>query len=167
MRVGLITTLGTNIGDDFVREGIQMILTHALEGTRIDAIAVNKHKPLTVYPRWHPIQLAGLASVLPRGAGRAYRSVEAFFSHARNSRFESCDLIVQCGTPVAWHDCSSCEWATPLWDHVIGPLSRSGVPVFNLGAGSCYPWERRLNCKLNQRDANYLGSILGCCALTT
>lgn len=167
MRVGLVTTLNTNIGDDFVREGVQLILTHAFRGAHIEAIPVNKHKPLTVYPRWHPIQLAELANMLPRGAGRAYRSVEALFSHAGNSRFEKCELIVQCGTPVAWYDCSLCEWATPLWQHVIGRLSQKGVPVFNLGAGSCYPWEHRFTCELNELDAKYLGFMLGCCALTT
>lgn len=167
MRVGFVTTLDTNIGDDFVRDGIQLILTHALRGAQIQVFPVNKHKPLTVYPRWHPIQLAGLASLLPRGAGRAYRSAEAFFSLLRNSRFESCELIVQCGTPVAWSGCSSCEWATPLWQHVIERLSQRGVPVFNLGAGSCYPWEHRLDCELSEGDAKYLEFILGCCALTT
>lgn len=167
MRVGLVTTLGTNIGDDFVREGILLILKHALRGARIEPIPANKHRPLTVYPRWHPIQLAELANLLPRGAGRTYRSIEALFSHSRNSRFDSCELIVQCGTPVAWYDCSSCEWATPLWQHVIGRLSRQGVPVFNLGAGSCYPWEHRLTCELSERDAKYLRFIVDCCRLTT
>lgn len=167
MRIGFVTTLGTNIGDDLVREGIELALTHALRGPWIEAITVNKHKPLTVYPRWHPIQLAGIAGLLPRGAGRAYRSIEALFSQFGNSRFDACELIVQCGTPVAWYNCSTCEWAAPLWQHVIGRLSRKGVPVFNLGAGSCYSWEHRLNCELSESDAKYLRSILSCCTLTT
>lgn len=79
---------------------------------------------------------------------------------------ESCDVIVQCGGPVIWEGCRDCEWATPLWYDVISKLSRKGVPVLNLGAGSCYPWGRWPE-KLPSGDAWYLHCISSYCRITT
>lgn len=166
MKIGLITTLDTNIGDDLIREGICLVLREVFKGHEIEFVPVNKHQPLTVYPAWHPVHLAKTTRYLPRGRSRASRWIERFASKLRLSRFDTCDLIVQCGAPVLWPGCHRCEWAEPLWHHVVGRLSRH-IPVLNLAAGSCYPWERQPAHITDPKDAQYLRAILGYCRLTT
>lgn len=168
MRIGLITTLNTNIGDDFIREGICLVLCQVFKGQQIEFISINKHQPFMVYPDWHPTQLVqSLAGILPRGKGRLPLWTERVFYRFGLSRFDNCDLIVQCGTPVVWPGCSRCEWAEPLWHQVVGRLSQKGVPVLNLGAGSCYPWEKQPQKVNDERDMLYLKQILGYCRITT
>ena len=163
-RVGLITTLNTNIGDDFIREGLCLVLAEVFKGQKLEFVMVNKHQPFMVYPRWHPIHLS---QRLPRGKNRVGRFIARFLYRFGSTLFDSCDIIVQCGTPVVWPGCSRCEWAEPLWHQVVGRLSRKGVPVLNLGAGSCYPWERQPQQVNDERDALYLRRILGYCRVTT
>jgi hypothetical protein len=166
MRIGLITTLNTNIGDDFIREGVCNILRGIFGAREIEFVPINKHKPLTVYPKWHPVHLSKLARFLPKGRSYANHLIENFASKLGHSYFESCDLIVQCGAPVLWLGCHRCEWAQPLWHHVVGRLSQR-VSVLNLAAGACYPWERQPSYVTDQKDAQYLQSILDYCQLTT
>lgn len=168
LRIGLITTLDTNIGDDFIREGICLVLQELFEGRTLEFRAVNKHQPLSVYPAWHPVRLVeALDRRLPRGRDRLPRYAARLFHRLGLSRFDDCDLIIQCGTPVIWPGCSRCEWAEPLWDQVVGRLSRGGIPVLNLGAGSCYPWEQQPEQVSPEPDVAYLRRILGYCRVTT
>ena len=51
IRVGLFTTLYTNLGDDLVREGVCQVLRAALKAQTVEFLAVNKHRPLTAYPQ--------------------------------------------------------------------------------------------------------------------
>ncbi len=167
-RIGMITTLETNIGDDFIREGISLVLNRALKGKTLGFIPVNKHQPYTVYAPQHPVRLVqSIANRLPRGQGLLSGCAARLFHRIGFSRFDPCDLIVQCGTPVAWPGCSRCEWAEPLWHQVVGRLSRKGVPVLNLGAGACYPWEDQSRQVTQEEDAAYLRRILGYCRITT
>ncbi len=167
MRIGLITTTNTNLGDDLVREGILSVLRQAFADRAIEFVYVNKHQPFEVYPRWHPMRMAHLtAQALPRGKTRLSRGAARAFGSVGFSRFDGCDLIVQCGTPVMWPGCSGCEWAEPLWHQVVGRLSAGGVPVLNLGAGSCYPWEHQPE-QVNDVDARYLQRVADYCRSTT
>lgn len=166
IRIGLITTLNTNIGDDFIREGICRVLAEVFKGQQIEFISVNKHKPYTIYPVWHPIHMGDIADRLPVGQNLVRQSADFLFSKIGFSRFDNCDLIVQCGAPVFWPDCHANEWAKPLWKDIIGRLHEK-IPVINLAAGSCYPWERQPDKIEDQRDAQYIRSILGYCHLTT
>ena len=166
MRVGLITTINTNIGDDFIREGICLVLREIFKAYEIEFVAVNKHQPLTVYPDLHPIHLAKITYYLPRGRFRASRVIERFASKLRLSHFDTCDLIVQCGAPVLWPGCHRCEWAEPLWHQVIGRLYQR-IPVLNLAAGACYPWEQQPVQITDQDEVQYLQAILRYCCLTT
>ena len=168
MRIGLITTIDTNLGDDLVREGLCSVLRDAFRGRRIEFVSINKHQPLEVYPGWHPIRFThSLARSLPRGRTRLSRGAARMLRSLGSSRFDGCDLIVQCGTPVAWPGCSGCEWAEPLWHQVVGRLSQQGVPALNLGAGSCYPWEKQPKRVESEEDALYLKRISGYCRFTT
>ncbi len=164
LRIGLITTLDTNIGDDFIREGICLALRSVFKGCRLEWVPVNKHYPFSVYPWWHPINLP---QVLPRGRYRASRALAKVFHPIGLSRFDRCDFLVQCGTPVVWPGCSRCDWAEPLWHHVIGRLARGGMPVINLGAGAHYCWEQRPERIADEQDARFARKLLSYCRVTT
>jgi hypothetical protein len=166
MKIGLITTLDTNIGDDFIREGICHVLVEIFKGEMIEFVSVNKHKPYTVYPTWHPVRLRDFAKRLTVDKNLMKNAVENLFPKIGFSRFDGCDLIVQCGAPVFWPNCSQNEWAKPIWFDVVGRLSNK-IPVLNLAAGACYPWNRCAGMLLDQEDENYIKEILNYCRLTT
>lgn len=165
MRIGLITTLDTNIGDDFIREGICRVLRHVFSDREIEFIPVNKHQPFTVFPSLHPAKIAEAGVRLPVG-GRFMGNAANVLAKTGRSRFDDCDLIVQCGAPVLWPDCNRCEWAEPLWYAVVGRLHKK-IPVLNLAAGSCYPWEDQPEKIENQADAQFLRTISSYCVATT
>jgi hypothetical protein len=166
VRIGLITTIHTNIGDALIRDGICRILRDIFHGHNLDFVTVNKHRPLTVYPKWHPARAADLARHLPRGRTRIGNTIETAAASLNMSRFDGCDMIVQCGTPVIWPGCHGCEWAVPIWHHVVGRLSER-IPVLNIAAGSCYPWERQPASMTDPEDAAYIRAITSYCRLTT
>ncbi len=169
MHIGLITTLNTNIGDDLIREGIRLVLQDVFPGHDLRFSLVNKHYPLTVYPRWHPMRLAEWVRYLPRGRTRLTPLVKRFEQLAAklgHSYFDRCNLVVQCGAPVLWPGCHGAEWVEPLWYRVIGRLSQR-IPVVNLAAGSAYPWEHMPDAITEPLDASYLRKILDFCRLTT
>jgi hypothetical protein len=76
VRIGLITTIDTNVGDDFIREGICLVLQEVFKGHEIEFVPVNKHQPLTVYPDWHPIHSAKVTRYLPKGRYWASRLID-------------------------------------------------------------------------------------------
>lgn len=162
IKIGLITTLNTNIGDDFIRDGICLFLSKIYHKRLIEFVPINKHQPMTVYPRWHPCHWT---ERLPRGK-RYARLAKKLFSQIGRSRFDDCQLIVQCGAPVFWQGCHRAEWAEPLWHQVVGRLSQI-VSVLNLAAGSCYPWERQPTAIEDPKDNQFLKKIMGYCDLTT
>jgi len=166
MRIGLITTLNTNIGDDFIREGICLILREIFKSRNVEFIPVNKHKPLSAYPDWHPIQLSKKTYLLLRGRYHLSRLIENFASNIKLSHLDTCDMIVQCGAPVFWPNCYQNEWAKPIWQDIVGRLYDK-IPILNLAAGSCYPWEKQ-PIKIDiPEDEKYITSILNYCRLTT
>lgn len=164
MKIGLITTLDTNIGDDFIREGICNLLRSIFHDRPLEFVPVNKHQPFTVFNPLHPARLAqGLR--LPVG-GRFINRAADLLARTGKSRFDDCGFIVQCGAPVLWPDCNRCEWAGPLWYSVVGRLHEK-IPVLNLAAGSCYPWEKQPEKIDNPLDARFLKTISSYCKATT
>ena len=169
VRVGLITTLNWNIGDDFIRDGIVQVLSHVYEGHELQLLAVNKAVPFTVYPYGHPLRWLQALDRLPRGRRiekKIKNEVSRVLHRLGGSRFDRAELIVQCGAPVIWPGCHASGWALPLWDQVVGRLS-DRVAVLNLAAGSAYPWEAQPTAVTDERDSDFLRRILGYCRLTT
>lgn len=166
MKVGFITTIDTNIGDDFIRTGIQHIVEEAFKGQKIEYVLVNKHKPYTAYPSWHPLRyVPDLARV--KGGGRAGRLMARILSKLGGSKYDSCDLIIQSGAPVLWPNCEQCEWNVPIWQQIVGRLHKR-IPVFNIAAGSCYPWTQQPpGSFINPREKEYAETIGSYCQLTT
>lgn len=116
--MGFLTTLGVNIGDEFIREGV----LHCLEqlGLAVEPYFVNKHDRES---------LTSIQDV----------EIESIGDKIRNT-----DLFIQSGAPVYWHhgygghNSTLAEWHGWAWEERILP---PGGPVFvNLGAGSCQAW---------------------------
>ena len=168
MRVGLLTTLDTNVGDDFIREGLKLVIGQLISGRPCEYVAVNKHEPHTVYPQWHPIRLCYKKGFVPRRKTRRVRQkCEQLLPSYGFSRFDTCDVILQCGTPVIWYGCRNSEWANLIWRDVMARLSRKGKPVLNLGAGACYPWERQPGTLIGDPDEGFIRLMLETARVTT
>lgn len=163
MRIGFITTINTNIGDDFIRTGIENILASIKNEDDIQYTYVNKHYPDSSVVKYSPIHL--LKRLKPfRGRGRLLNFYNKFL-YSYFSVYKDQDLIIQSGAPVLWPDCQKNEWAQPIWYNTIGKL-KSRIPVINLAAGSCYPWER-YGSFYSEKEAAYAKDIGGFCRLTT
>ena len=166
MKVGFITTIDTNIGDDFIRQGIINALEYTFPEIKFEYILVNKHVPYTAYPKtqlmryWETVNNANYPEIIKKGYRFLTRIVKS------KSVYEDCDIIIQSGAPVLWENCSTNEWNYPIWQQIIGKLYKTKT-VLNLAAGSCYPMERIPATIDNIEDAKYLKSIYSYCKLTT
>ncbi len=164
MKVGLITTLNTNIGDDFIRTGVKKVLDDTLSKP-VEYVAVNKHNVSSAYPRGHVLRsFLGIRHKYLRVA--LMETASFLFSKRGGSLFDDCDLIVQCGTPVFFNAAWRTEWSFSLWHHIIGRLSNR-IPVLNLGAGGCYPGKDVESISVRGLDRYFLRFILSICDRTT
>lgn len=179
--VAFITTLGTNPGDDFIREGIRWFLGELLG--RYNAIYVNKHDPRTLcvraeevpWRRWIAQRLG-----LPTGPARVPPAAQgASFDKLRES-----DLVVQCGGPFYWwtplwrnyrprfyrppdSSCARASWRKAIWDERIAQVS-GRVPVLNIGVGSSQPFHSRGEEVLTDASCRaFVRETYGMCRLTT
>lgn len=162
MKLGVVTTLKTNIGDDLIRDGLFHVL--ASLGYNVYPVLLNKHRPGTLYPQLHPINW-------PRPFTGRYdrlyiRLVDAVTYRFGYSIFDSCDAILQAGTPVYFPYCASTEWSRIVWEHALCRLA-SRVPVMNLAAGSCYSWERIPWAIPPGKDRRFVETITSACRVTT
>lgn len=119
LKIGFLTTLGVNVGDEFIREGLRAVLDAS--GVDYTPLYVNKHDPASLHT-WAEDECVAVAD-----------------------KFRECDLFLQSGAPVYWrlHDGAASslnsEWHQWMWvDRLLAP---GPGPVFaNLGAGSCQAW---------------------------
>ncbi len=168
MRLGLLTTLATNIGDDFIRDGLLHVVRELLPECGLEYVAVCKHEPHSVYPLWHPLRAVGNNSFCHRTIpGRVRGLAEDVLPSFGFSRFDACDLILQCGTPVIWDGCRNSEWGRLIWHDVLARLGGSGKPILNVGGGSCYPWTRQPTTLVGNADEPFARLMLDACQLTT
>lgn len=166
MRIGLITTLNTNIGDDFIREGICNVLKEVFSHDELQFVPVNKHDPVTLYPQKHPLRR--LRTWVKGGWRRqqwAYRASRAL-RRLGKTHFDTCDAIVQCGAPVYWRGCGKeTVWRQDLWQDVVARLHRK-IPVLNLAAGSCFAY-RGQPSRFEADDEAYVQWLYQLCRTTT
>jgi hypothetical protein len=118
LTISFMTTLGVNVGDEFIREGIRAILERA--GIPYSPLYVNKHDPASLHePREDETRIVA-------------------------DKFWDSDVFIQSGAPVYWnfgeHSSLTSEWAVWLWKDRILNRSKTGPLFLNLGAGSCQPW---------------------------
>jgi hypothetical protein len=113
-KIAFMTTLGVNVGDEFIREGICSFLDEVFESWT--PLYVNKVDPRSLYD--------------PRGGESA----------AVADKFKDADVIIQAGAPVYWKIGSSTsysvEWAEELWQRRIFRLGPE-KPILNIAAGAC------------------------------
>jgi polysaccharide pyruvyl transferase WcaK-like protein len=168
MKLGLLTTTNTNIGDDFIREGLVHCVHNILPETKLEVVLLNKHEPETIYPRWHPIRLFDKKKIKPRFLTKPIRVLtERFLPPLGGTRFDDCDVLIQCGTPILWQGCRQSEWARMIWQEVLARLARTGTPLLNLGGGSCYPWEQLPETLAGNPDEKFVRLMLDAADLTT
>jgi len=161
MRVGLISTINTNIGDDFIREGLVRAVQAAFGGSQLQFSIVNKHDPSTYYPA------AELVKYLRLGGKRSASVIGKIARRVHRTRLDRCELVVQCGAPVYWDTCGeTTAWRDELWYGIVDRISRSS-PVLNLAAGSCYPCERIPQTIERPGDQAFIRRIHGMCQRTT
>jgi len=112
-----MTSLGVNVGDEFIREGIFSFLDETFENW--EPFYVNKVELESLYK-----PLEGEKGVL-------------------NDKFRNADLIIQAGAPVYWNLGTSTsynvEWAEALWEKRIFKLGPE-KPILNIAAGACQPY---------------------------
>ncbi len=158
LKIGILSTVHTNIGDEFIRDGILSVIQDILGQDTCEFTVYNKHQPWTFYPTYHPARLAGVVdSVFHRGWHKGLN----LLSHFSGNRFFNSDLILQSGTPIIWENASKSEWATPFWRNVVFK-NTTRIPVLNIGGGSCYAWskppetldgdDREFACKMVQNS---------------
>jgi hypothetical protein len=141
-----ITTLGHNVGDDFVREGILHLLDRASGPWQVTC--VHKHLPLTARPVGALVRACGF----DRFMGRIHRELplrlcgkidEMLPLMAGSDRILTCDVLVQSGAPVYWthpgNECQNNEWWKPLLERRWVPVA-AGRPLLNLAAGTAQRW---------------------------
>jgi hypothetical protein len=141
-----ITTLGHNVGDDFVREGILHLLDRASGPWQVTC--VHKHLPLTARPVGALVRACGF----DRFMGRIHRELplrlcgkidEMLPLMAGSDRILTCDVLVQSGAPVYWthpgNECQNNEWWKPLLERRWVPVA-AGRPLLNLAAGTEQRW---------------------------
>jgi hypothetical protein len=142
-RVSIITTIGHNVGDDFVREGIIHLLQKAIGPFELSLI--NKHLPITARHELAWIHSTGISRFLDRlGDDFALRSTSKLDKYlpvvASTDKVRRADILVQSGAPVYWMDprgdCAHTEWWGPLIERRWLPVSK-GRAFLNLAGGTC------------------------------
>jgi len=131
MKIGIITTVSHNVGDDFVREGIKYLLQQYFKNEKIEFQNIHKHSPITA--RYGYENFRNL-----RWSSRIDKIIPKYWSKDRV--FES-DILVQSGAPVYWcHEidgghCCDNEWYDPLIRERF--LKNKNTKLLNLAAGTC------------------------------
>ena len=144
MRVGLIGHWGGNIGHDIMAAGLECVLHKAFDG-QVEFERIEQHRPLEIYPRWHPLRpLPWLQHA--RGGGLATQ-VKRLINEPRVSRLlwpaswvDRLQLGIVCGGPLITPNISRGD-VHLMFHHVLGAFASKGLPVLNLSVGSCYRWE--------------------------
>src|SRR5579862_6513358 len=148
LRIAMMTTVGINVGDEFIREGVKSFLDEALGD--YEPLYVNKHDPVESLKK--PV-LDEMVSV--------------------EHKFREADVIVQAGTPVYWRlphsQCYAAGWGGPLWDWDGGIFKLAPAkPFLNLGAGTCQPDENDLKTLIeDEKCVEFMRKAGNCAALTT
>jgi hypothetical protein len=120
IRVGFLTTLGVNVGDEFIRNGVRAILDRT--GTPYTPLYINKHDP---------------ASLCSSAEDEDIVATDKFYSS---------EIFLQSGAPVYWNlksgaNSLNSEWHQWMWlDRILASTEAAGPIFANLGAGSCQSW---------------------------
>ncbi len=145
MRIAFMTTLGRNVGDEFIREGIRSFFDEVL-GT-YEPFYVDKHDLTTLHRR----------------VGDEIEEV--------SDKFRDADVVVQAGAPVYWNNgrfkSYNDTWSQALWFDRIFKLGGEKT-ILNLGAGAGQKNEDDLDTLLaDPKLIEFARSAGRACAWTT
>lgn len=149
VRVGFLTSLGVNVGDEFIREGVRAILDHT--GIPYRPFYINKVD------------------------SRSVRAPAEDEPEILADKFWDADVFVQAGAPVYWHlgggreTSLTSRWHDWMWERRIlrAAVDRTGPLFLNLGAGSCDPWGGIGDCFLGDAQCADFARAAGRAALVT
>ncbi len=148
LRVGFLTTLATNVGDDWIREGVRAMLDRAAPG----------YSPLLVN-KWSQASLR--------------ERVEDEREQVADKYWDS-DLFIIAGAPVYWHLTGGrhrsleAEWHKWIYaDRALSGGDREHPVLLNLGAGSGQPWGDDGSCFVNDAECAAFARELGWQAAVT
>jgi hypothetical protein len=145
LRIAFMTTVGRNVGDEFIREGIRSCLDDI--GRDYLPFYVDK-SDLTTLHRWQLDE-----------------------QEALGDKFREADLIIHAGAPAFWHlgvsTCYNESWVKQLWEDRIFKLAPQ-KRVFNLGIGTCQPREDDSATLLNDPQCvEFIRRVVNSARLTT
>lgn len=142
LKVGFLTTLGRNVGDEFIREGVKAILDRLVD--RYEPLYIDKHNPETLF------------------------SIVIDEVRPYTDKYFDCDIFIQCGAPVYWHFFDGqarsvvSEWHNWLWvQRVLNSKAKQHPWFINLGAGSCQPWGDDGSSFVNDQDCARFARLAG------
>jgi hypothetical protein len=163
-----ITTVRHNVGDDFVRGGIQSLLAEAVRSAapeaqaEIKSLLIHKHSPITAVRGCSRIRSTRLSKLLDPLARRLHLP----------DAISSADLLVQSGAPIYWHhpghsSCETNEWYEPLILKRYACLKRP-IPLLNLAGGSCQRFHSDgSEFQTSPAALDYIDDFFRRCSLTT
>jgi polysaccharide pyruvyl transferase len=120
-RVSFMTSLGVNVGDEFIREGVRAVLD----------LSLGAYAPFYV----NKVDQSSLHSSREDETERI------------GDKFDDVDIFIQTGAPVYWclNDGAATslnsEWYQWLWEEKIFRSDGPNPLFINLGAGSCQSWD--------------------------
>ncbi len=138
-----MTTIGVNVGDEFIREGILSFIDEIFPVYR--PFYVNKHDLSSLYEtRLDEVEIL-------------------------SDKFSQSDIIIQAGAPVYWNwpwrgnVCYAADWAEELWYKRIFLLSKS-KKILNIGAGACQPFkDTSKTVSADKKCADFIRSVSEAC----
>jgi hypothetical protein len=170
IRVGVLGHWGGNIGHEVMALGVERILKEAF-GDNFELLPIEQHRPLDIYPKWHPLRYAVLLNH-GRG-GRAMRPIKRLINRHnistllwQHSWVGTLDLGIACGGPLITPHLSRGDLGL-MHHHMFGAFASKGLPLLNLSVGSCYPWENLPEALTDQANIDFLKRVFEYSSVTT
>jgi len=144
MKIGILTTLNINRGDDFIKEGIIYLFKNYFKREKLEFIIINKHNPYSLFG----IEMYGKNKFIRKVVNKLVKiKPEVFYKLFKlgkvESVFDDCNLMIQSGAPVIWaneetgNNSLKSDWTYAFWKDVAPRVRKLGIPIFNLSIGSC------------------------------
>ncbi len=170
VRVGVLGHWGGNIGHEVMALGVERILKEAFGGNA-ELLPIEQHRPLDIYPKWHPLRYA-----FPLNHGRggsAMRPIKRLINRRDISTLlwqlswvGTLDLGIACGGPLITPHLSRGDLGL-MHHHMFGAFASKGLPLLNLSVGSCYPWENLPEALTDQANIDFLKRVFEYSSVTT
>jgi len=136
MKILLISTLGHNPGDEFIRLGVEHVLRQVFPDAQLRPI--HKQDPRTLFSGFKLRTETPHRLISPL----LYRLYSAAYGRKEENYLETADLVVFAGSPFIWRSevrllpstCANAEWVGPTWRRLFDTFT--GKPVYNLAAGT-------------------------------